>query len=69
MASNIIQDKDDLAEVIVAMPFGRLMQVAHELVSMVAEANEETPGIRNLDTPLGMAEMLYDWAEAQQDAD
>jgi len=69
MANNIIRDKDDLSEVIVAMPFGRLMQVAHELVSMVAEANVDTPGIRNLETPLGMAEMLYDWAEAQQESD
>jgi hypothetical protein len=63
--TNIIKDKDDLAEVIVAMPFGRLMQVAHELVSMVADADPA----REIDTPLGMAEMLNDWAESQQEAD
>jgi hypothetical protein len=57
----LIKDKDDLAEVLVAMPFGRLMQVAHELVSMVAEADID----RKIDTPVGMAEMLYDWAESQ----
>lgn len=64
--SNIIHDKSDLAQVLTTMPFGVLMQVAHELVSMVAEANaEEATMVRDLSTPVGMAEMLYDWADAQ----
>lgn len=65
MANNMIKDKSNLAEVLVVMPFGVLMQVAHELVSMVAEADDT----RKIDTPVGMAEMLYDWAEAQSEAD
>lgn len=61
MASCIIKDRKDMASAIVGMPFGDLMDVARELVEMSADPEVE----RKLDTPLGMAEMLWDWAEAQ----
>ena len=64
---NVTHDKDDLAAIITTMSFGKLMQVAHELVSMVAEANIDTPGCRDISTPVGMAEMLFDWAESQDE--
>lgn len=58
----IVKSKTDLAEVLMAMPFGELMNVARELVRM----NSEDPEInRHPETALGMAETLYDWAEAQ----
>lgn len=60
--TNIIKDKNDLAEVIVAMPFGELMHVARQLVAMNADDPEVN---RHPETPLGMAETLYDWAQAQ----
>jgi hypothetical protein len=64
MMAELTTDKDDLAKVLVSMPFGRLMEIAHELVSMVADADVD----RKIDTPVGMAEMLYDWADAQDES-
>jgi hypothetical protein len=61
MMTNIIKDKDDLAEILMAMPFGQLMDVASQLVGM----NEDKEFDRNVKTPLGMAQTLYDWAESQ----
>lgn len=59
----MIKDIDDLAAVILALPFGKLMSVASELVRM----NTDDPDInRHPETPLGMAETLYDWAESQE---
>jgi hypothetical protein len=68
----MIQDEDDLVEAILGMPFGKLMKVGHELVSLVAEANSDAeiegrPIARDLNTPVGMAEMLYDWAESKKE--
>jgi len=72
--THMIKGRGDLAEVLTAMPFGVLMQVAQELVSMVTDANEDaklegSKIARDLGDPTGMAQMLYDWAEAQQESD
>jgi hypothetical protein len=61
MADDLTKTDKDLANVLLNMSFGKLMSVANELVSMVAEA--EPP--RKIDVPTGMAEMLYDWAESK----
>jgi hypothetical protein len=62
--SNIVKSSEDLAEILMAMPFGKLMDVATELIEM-----NEDPDIMNRDpkTPFGMAQTLYDWAESQYD--
>jgi hypothetical protein len=53
-----IQDPTDLARVIAGMSYGGLMDVARQLVAMNAE------GERDPKTQHGMAETLFDWAEA-----
>jgi hypothetical protein len=64
MQMPLVQNKDDLASVITALPFGVLMNVANQLVGMT----EDKDIGRDITTPLGLAECLYDWAEAQTDA-
>lgn len=54
--------RKDLAKMLAAMPYGVLAQVAQELVEM----NQDPEYDRNVSTPKGMAETLYDWGEAQQ---
>lgn len=54
----------DLAAVLMNMSFGNLMAVADQLVTMNSEDPESN---RHFDTTLGMAQTLYDWAEAQDD--
>lgn len=61
--ADFLKDDGDLASVLMAMPFGKLMAVAKALVEM----NEDKEFDRNVKTPLGMAETLYDWAESQRD--
>lgn len=56
-----ITDSTDLARTIAGMPFQDLMAVASALVQM----NEDAEMDRNVKTPLGMAETLTDWAEAE----
>lgn len=60
VSSLIVKDANDLASVIVALPFAALMDVAKHLVEM----NEDPDVARDTGTPLGMAETLSDWAEA-----
>jgi hypothetical protein len=59
----IMHDRSDLAATIAGLPFNELMAVSKEFVRMVADAD------RDITTPVGMAEMLADWAEAQDDND
>lgn len=54
-----IQDPLDLARILVNMSYGGLTKVAAEFVSM----NEN--GERDIKTTVGMAETLFDWAEAK----
>ena len=61
----IASDKEDLVNAIVGMPFGKLMEVAYALVQM----NEDKECDRNIKTPLGMAQTLYDWAESEVEND
>jgi hypothetical protein len=61
----IMHDKSDLAETIAGLPFNALMEIAKELVDMVEDAGDD----RDIKTAVGMAEMLADWAEAQNDHD
>lgn len=56
----------DLAKILATLPYGALAQVAKELVEMNAE---ESGYNRHPETVHGMAETLYDWGEANQDAD
>ncbi|MGM4906215.1 hypothetical protein AB8B21_05940 [Tardiphaga sp. 866_E4_N2_1] len=56
-----ITDRNDLATTLAGMPFAELMEVAKALVSM----NEDKEFDRNVKTPLGMAETLTDWADAE----
>lgn len=51
----------DFAEVIVNMGYGDLLDVADEIRDMNAGENE---GLRDMSTKYGMADTLYDWAEA-----
>jgi hypothetical protein len=57
---NMKKDRSELAEVLVSMPFGELMSVAIALVEM----NQDQEFNRKPETPLGMAQTLYDWAES-----
>ena len=61
--ADFTKDRGDLAGVLAAMPFGELMKIATELVAM----NEDKDCDRNIKTPLGMAETLWDWAESEFD--
>lgn len=54
--------KKDLAATILKMNYGALKQVAAELAGTI-EDKEARP---KLETPEEFAELLYDWAEAQQ---
>ena len=56
-------DKYDLAKVLVSMTFGDLMQVSFELIDM----NQDRSVDRKANTPVGLAQTLYDWAEAQEE--
>lgn len=51
----------DLAEVIVNLGYRDLLETADELRDMNAGENE---GLRDMSTKYGMADTLYDWAEA-----
>jgi hypothetical protein len=53
-----IQEPIDLARIIVGMSYGGLTKVANYLVEMNAN------GERDVKTVVGMAETLFDWAEA-----
>lgn len=57
MATDWIRNRDELAKTITTMSFGELFAVAGALVEM----NEN--GERDINTPLGMAQTLWDWAE------
>jgi len=62
MAEDYTKKRGDLASVLLNMSFGNLMEVATELVKM----NTDDPDInRHPETPLGLAQTLYDWAEAE----
>jgi hypothetical protein len=51
----------ELAEIIVSMSYGDLLSVATMLHDMNADENE---GLRDMKSKYGMAETLFDWAEA-----
>jgi hypothetical protein len=51
----------DLAEVIVNMGYRDLLEVADEIRDMNAGENE---GLRDINTKYGVADTLFDWAEA-----
>ena len=53
--------RKDLAKILATMPYGELVQVAAELHGMNADENV---GLRDMTNKYGMAETLYDWAEA-----
>jgi hypothetical protein len=61
-----LKDRSDLAEVLRTMTFGDLVEVARELVGMNADDPECN---RHPETPIGMAQTLYDWAEAEEERD
>lgn len=52
--------RKDLAQMLAAMPYGVLDDIAKELVEMNQDANCN----RHPETPAGMARTLYDWGEA-----
>ena len=56
-----LQTPKALAEVITQMSYGDLLQIADELVDMNAGENE---GLRDMTKKYGMADTLFDWAEA-----
>lgn len=56
-----LQSPKDLADVITKMSYGDLLEVAKELHEMNAGENV---GLRDMDSKYGMADTLYDWAEA-----
>ena len=56
-------DRYALAKVLVRMTFGDLMQVSFELIDM----NQDRGVDRKANTPVGLAQTLYDWAEAQEE--
>jgi hypothetical protein len=58
MATTWIKTTLELAETITAMRYGDLLDVARQLVEMNAEGERDTK------TNNGMADTLYDWAEA-----
>lgn len=53
--------RKDLAKILATMPYGVLLEVAQELHEMNADDNA---GLRDMTSKYGMAETLYDWAEA-----
>jgi hypothetical protein len=55
-----IPTRGDLAKLLATMPYGVLASVAKELVEM----NQDPECNRHPETPVGMAETLYDWGEA-----
>jgi len=57
-----IQDPDDLASIITQMSYGGLCEVADALVQMNANAE------RDVKTIHGMADTLFDWAQATCEA-
>jgi hypothetical protein len=56
-----LQPPKALADVIMQMSYGDLLEVARELYEM--NAGENT-GLRNMDSKYGMADTLFDWADA-----
>lgn len=61
MATCIIRDRKELAGILTNMPYNELLKVADEFVEMVKDAD------RQIDNAHGMADMLADWADAQDD--
>ncbi len=53
--------KSELARILATMPYGVLLDVAQQLHEMNADDNA---GLRDMTSKYGMAETLYDWAEA-----
>jgi len=64
MPKDYTKTEKDLAFVIMNMSFGTLMGVAYQLVAMNKEIDDPEMD-RHADTPVGLAQTLYDWAEAQ----
>lgn len=58
--------RKDLAKILATMPYGVLVGVAQELHEMNADDNV---GMRDMTNKYGMAETLYDWAEATVSGD
>lgn len=56
-----LQPPKALAEVITQMSYGDLLEVAKELHEMNAGENA---GLRDMTNKYGMADTLFDWAEA-----
>jgi len=56
-------DRYLLAKTIVGLTYGDLMQIALELIDM----NQDRGVDRKANTPVGLAQTLYDWAESQEE--
>lgn len=61
MATEWIKTQLELAEVIMSMRYGDLLDVADQLRDMNAGENE---GLRDMKSKYGLADTLFDWAEA-----
>jgi hypothetical protein len=61
MATTWIKTPLELAETISAMRYGDLLEVAKALYEMNADDNA---GLRDMNSKYGMADTLFDWAEA-----
>ena len=62
----LTRDEDELAAVIIAMPYGQLLSVANQLASMLKSAREDGIPYKP-ESEDGMAKLLWYWADNKID--